>query len=379
MRYSHSPLSSTIAVEEVEDSGAFELGYRASLDGIRGVSILVVMAFNAHLSFGQGGYLGVGLFFVLSGFLITSLLVREHSRTSKISLKSFYYRRALRLLPALFALILFVSVYAALFQPQEKAMRTWKGVLYTLFYVANWAQLGSNPSGIGALSHAWSLSVEEQFYILWPLLLVVLLRRGVKREWIAGLLLLAISASIAWSACLWHAGANYMRVYQGSDTRAGELLIGCLVALLINWRVLPQTKPARIAFRLTSLTSLGAILYAVWALPVSSGFLYCGGFALIACGASAILIDALLFPSHLSRIFEFQPLVWIGKVSYGLYLWHFPIFETSRQTLAGRVSPFIYEAARFGAVFLVAGASYYFLEKPFLRMKRRYTSLPVQR
>jgi peptidoglycan/LPS O-acetylase OafA/YrhL len=373
MKPALSPSDSMFVLGEAKTDGSFKLGYSPALDGIRGVAILVVMAFNARLSFVQGGYLGVDIFFVLSGFLITSLLIQEHHRTSKINLKNFYYRRALRLLPALFALMLFILVYAAILQPKEKVIITCKHILYTLFYVANWAQTGYKSTGIGVLSHAWSLSVEEQFYILWPLFLIVLLRSGLKRKGIIALLLFFISVSIAWGAWLWYEGTHYLRIYLGSDTRAHELLIGCLTALLIHWGTIGQTKGTRNAFRLLSVISIAAIFYAILNVPVSSGFLYNGGFALIAVGTAAIIINILLFPSGLWRVFEFPPLVWIGKVSYGLYLWHFPVFEAAKQMLQGRLNSFIYEVLQFGTVFVVAATSYYVLEKPFLKLKQHFS------
>ncbi len=369
----------TISIKQVEASSDIEVpdkssrfAYSAALDGIRGLSILVVMAFNAHLSFVRGGYIGVGLFFTLSGFLITSLLVQEYQQTAKISLKNFYFRRALRLLPALFALMLFVSVYAAILQPREKAITTWKGVIYALFYIANWVQVGYHDSGIGALSHAWSLSVEEQFYILFPIFLLLLLRREIKRKWLAAIFLTLISASIAWSVWLWQAGAHYLRLYLGSDTRASELLIGCLAALLMHWGAVPKTNGFRNLLGWSSLLSVAAIFYAIIKLPVYSGFLYTGGFALIALGTAILIVKVLHFPSPLTRIFEFPPLVWIGKVSYGLYLWHFPIFGAAKQLFEGRINPLLYEALRFGSVFVVAAISFYLLEKPFLKLKQRF-------
>jgi peptidoglycan/LPS O-acetylase OafA/YrhL len=354
-------------------SALFEIGYQPALDGLRGLSILAVMAFNAHISFVRGGFIGVDLFFVLSGFLITSLLVEEHQRTSTIRLRKFFFRRALRLLPALFVLMIFCAAYALLLQPRAKAVVTFEGILYTLFYVANWAQVGSVTATIGALSHAWSLSVEEQFYIIWPLLLIALLKLR-NRVWIAGILIVLAAGSLAWSSWLWHAQPNYLRMYFGSDTRAYELLIGCVAALLVNWRSIPQTRLVKFLFHTVSLISFAAILYSCWAVRVYSGFGYNGGFALISLGVAIVIIDMVLFPSTLSRFLEFSPLVWVGRISYGLYLWHFPIFETYRQLLAQRVSTVVYVALCFVTVLLAATASYFIVEKPFLNLRRRYPS-----
>lgn len=355
----------------------FELGYSPALDGLRGLSILAVLAFNGHLSPFKGGFIGVDIFFVLSGFLITSLLAQEYRQTSGINVRNFYYRRALRLLPALLALAAFCASYAALFQSREKAAITWKGILYTLFYVANWTQIDSLSASIGALSHAWSLSVEEQFYIIWPLLLIALLK--LRKTRIIAVLLILIVASVAWSAFLWQHQPNYLRMYFGSDTRANELLIGCVAALLASWGSIPTTKFARVAFRFLSVASVAGILYSIFAARYYSAFVYNGGFALISLGVAAIIIDVVVFSSPLGRALAFPPLVWIGKISYGLYLWHFPIFYALRQSLAGRVNPFVYGVLCVAAVFITATISHYFLERPFLKLRRRYSQEKVER
>lgn len=354
-------------------SEGFALGYSEGLDGLRGLSVLAVLAFNGHMPFARGGFIGVDLFFVLSGFLITSLLVKEHRSTKRISLKSFYYRRALRLLPALLALMLFCALYATFLQPSEKAVTTFKGILYTFFYVANWAQIGPFRAGIGPLSHAWSLSVEEQFYILWPLLLIVLLKIK-RRPAILVILLTMIAVSTGWSSWLWHHEPNYLRMYFGSDTRANELLIGCAAGLLVNWNAIPQTRRARLVFHFISLISAAAILYSMFAARHYDGFVYNGGFTLISLGAAVIIIDVVLFRSPLAPVFTLRPLMWIGKISYGLYLWHFPVFLASKQALEGRLNPVIYDLIRFGSVFLIATVSYYVLERPFLKLRVRYSS-----
>jgi len=349
----------------------FRLGYSPSLDGLRGVAILVVMGFNGHLLWLRGGFIGVDIFFVLSGFLITALLVQAYDPTSGIGLKNFYFRRALRLLPALFALMLFCAAYALLFQPTDKANTTFEGILFTLFYVANWAQVPPFPGGIGALSHAWSLSVEEQFYIIWPLMLLVLLK--LQSKTLVFLILgLLIGSSILLNIWFWHAEAPYLRMYFGTDTRANEILIGCVAALALSWGFLKPTDRLKWAFHTGSIASLVGIVLSFFLVRHYGAFVYNGGFTLISIGTAIVIVDLLLFPSRLSRIFEFAPLVWIGKISYGLYLWHFPVFEASRRLFEGRISPVFYEVAGVVVTLMVATASYYFLEQPFLKLARRY-------
>ncbi len=359
------------ARDKVVPDATYCIGYTPSLDGLRGISILAVLGFNGHVTWLRGGFVGVDVFFVLSGFLITLLLVEEHVRTSRVNLRNFYFRRALRLLPALFALILVCVSYALLFQPAEKAWITIKGALYALFYIANWAQTLPNSAGIGALSHAWSLSVEEQFYILWPLLLLVLLR--VRIKWlIFAVLGLIIAVSICLNAWLWQADTPYLRMYFGTDTRAHELLIGCVAALLLGFGLVRRRESLRWVFHSLSTLSLVIIFVSFFVFRHDEPFVYNGGFALISICTALLIVDLLLFPSRISRFFEFAPLVWIGKISYGLYLWHFPIFEVTHKFADGKVSPVLYKVSGFVITLLVATASYYLLELPFLRLKRRF-------
>ncbi|HLY66186.1 MAG TPA: acyltransferase, partial [Chloroflexota bacterium] len=169
----------------------FHLGYRPALDGIRGAAVLAVMLFHFGAPFDQGGFLGVDAFFVLSGFLITSLLVEEWARNAGISFRGFYLRRALRLLPALLVMLLGAGAVAATIAPPEMREGTWRGIAVTLLYVANWQKVFSDQS-VGVLGHTWSLSIEEQFYILWPPLLCLLLRRRLSLRWLT-----AIAAALA--------------------------------------------------------------------------------------------------------------------------------------------------------------------------------------
>lgn len=363
---------------KLANPAVFQLGHEPALDGLRGIAILSVMAFNTGMIFKesffsmQGGFLGVDIFFVLSGFLITLLLVQGYDRTSGIGIKNFYLRRALRLFPALFAMILFIVAYALFFQTKESAVSTLKGVLYTLFYVANWAQISPGFPGIGALNHAWSLSVEEQFYIFWPILLLVLLR--IKKKAVIFAILTSLSViSILISFWLWHTGASYLRIYLGSDTRAHELLIGCIAALMVSRGVFRRTTRLKWSFHAAAVISFAGILLSFILVRHDAAFVYNGGFALISIGTAALILDFLLFPSKFSRFFEFAPLVWFGKISYGLYLWHIPIFLVTLR-LGGRTAPFYYEVIGVGATVLVATASYYLLEKPFLRLKSRFKS-----
>ncbi|QQS42020.1 MAG: acyltransferase [Acidobacteriota bacterium] len=353
------------------EAGKFKLGYQPSLDGLRGIAILAVMAFNGHLLFMEGGFLGVDVFFVLSGFLITSILLQGYSETSRFDFKNFYVRRALRLLPALLALIVFVVAFALVFESGDRLSNTVTGVIYTLFYVANWAQVPPFPPGIGPLSHAWSLSVEEQFYIVWPLLLFLLLRLRSRVVLIAAVVAMILASSIA-SVLMWNAGVPYLRMYFGSDVRAHELLIGCLAALMLYWGVFSDKEKLKTAFQILAPLSLAGILFSFFAVSHQTGFVYNGGFALVSLATAVLILGLVLYPSKLSRVFEFGPLVWIGQISYGLYLWHFPVIEGTRKFFEGSMPPVLLSTAGVLMSVGVAAVSYYLLELRFLRLKRRF-------
>jgi peptidoglycan/LPS O-acetylase OafA/YrhL len=205
-----------------------------SLDGLRGLAILAVMLNNARYL--PGGFLGVDIFFVLSGFLITALLLQEWQRTGTIRLGAFYARRALRLLPALFALLALVLVAPGLFY---LAARPWKDAAIAALYATNWVNAFSLRN-MAILDHTWSWTVEEQFYVLWPPLVPVLLALRVRRRWILSMVLLGISVSTRLRLLLWDGPASIKRLYYGLGTRLDALLVGCLVALLVSSDLIPR-------------------------------------------------------------------------------------------------------------------------------------------
>ena len=348
------------------------LGYRPALDGVRGIAILAVLAVNSLLAFFPGGFIGVDIFFVLSGFLITSLLMDEWSSSGEISLKRFYARRALRLLPALFVMLIGSCLYGLLFQSREMATVTWREAFWVFFYFANW--MLTTRHQVGSLDHCWSLSVEEQFYLIWPILLSGLLRLGVKRERILLVLLLGIVISFAWRAFLWHHGAHYLRLYYGSDTRADALLIGCLVGTLYSMGHLRSSSATSRVSATLALLGVAFLLGVGMFLTHDNAFLYQGGFTLVALAAAALIAETVQSRDNLaSRILSTAPLVWMGRISYSLYLWHYPVFHALRverfQALGW--SPMLVHAIRFSAVFTVACGSFYLVERPFLRLKSR--------
>lgn len=355
---------------------SFHLGYLPALDGLRGVAVLMVMFHHAPFGLARGGFLGVDVFFVLSGFLITTLLLQERARSGSISLRQFYARRGLRLLPAL--VVLLAATMLLPLPLVSIAVPRWKVVLPVLFYSANWV-LAFGAVDLDTLNPTWSLAIEEQFYLLWPPVLALLLALNVGRRWLAGLVLLGIAGAVVRRVMLWDAlGSNaWLRVYYGLDTRLDALLLGCLVALVVTWDLLPHRPWARIAVRWATVPAGLVLLVLFFAAPPPDSQQLYEGPELLGCVAAAILILALVAspPPLLALVLEDKGLVWVGRVSYGLYLWHVPVFHgllnprrLARLGLAGPIVTLL----RFATAGAVAGLSFHLVEQPMLRLKERF-------
>ncbi len=359
----------------------FRLGYQPAFDGLRGIAVLAVMAYHTYTPLTRGGFIGVDVFFVLSGFLITTLLLQEWNQNGAINLKNFYARRALRLLPAVFTLSLVWLLYISLFRP-EHFTETFKAILFVLFYCANWAKaFGQGELGWrDSLGHTWSLSVEEQFYLLWPALLVALLRLRLERRWILSLLVTGIAASAVTRASLWASGSSAMRLFNGLDTRADALLIGCTVGLLATYNLLPQTRGFLLTIKGLAIGSALLLAYLVFRANWSAGYMYLSGFTVVAGAAAIILIELLGSPSKLVLlILEAPLLVWVGRLSYGLYLWHLPLYRITVPVVTHPEWTW-YErlGLRFAVTFVVASLSFYLIEQPCLRLKHRFSAAPAK-
>jgi len=329
------------------------------------------MMLHLGFSFMKGGFLGVDIFFVLSGFLITSLLVQEWNARGSISLKKFYIRRALRLMPAVFLFMIGTGIYGLLFLDRQKASLTFQGILLTLSYVSNWVFAFSETVKVGPLGITWSLAIEEQFYLLWPLILVVLFKLKVRRRVVLLLIALAIASLTLHRKLLLESGARIERMYYASDTRADALLIGCLVALLLSWNLLPQTELCR--WLMKTAAAVGAIVILSLAMTITSQdlFLYAHGFTLVSVAVGVILIVLMLWPpAVVLTVLRFRPLRWVGKVSYGLYLWHWPVREFVCPNVEAASAWRLLTATLIA--FAITAISFYAVEKRFLRMKERF-------
>jgi peptidoglycan/LPS O-acetylase OafA/YrhL len=297
------------------------LGHRASLDGLRGIAVLAVMLFHSGAI--RGGFLGVDIFFALSGFLITSLLLEEHAATGSIGIRRFYLRRALRLLPALVAFLILWGIVLLATLPPQFWPHAGRYIVAVLFYAANWARIFGMPLGI--FGHAWSLAVEEQFYLIWPVILTVLVRGARSSLRAAGLLLVAAGASLAWRLSLTLAGASEYRIYFGTDTHADGLLVGAAVAFLSVGTRFPGFARTSAIRWLTGIVSFAGLIGLLLTAQEEPGYAY-GVSALVACATAAIIMDVMMPGSYLAWPLEAWGLATVGRVSYGLYLWHYPVF-----------------------------------------------------
>jgi peptidoglycan/LPS O-acetylase OafA/YrhL len=363
------------ASRDPEENQIFRLGYRRWLDGLRGLALLMILAFHLHLL--PGGSLGVDIFFVLSGFLITALLLQEWQQRGAISLPAFYLRRGLRLLPAFLALLLVLTFFSFWAQSADEARARRSELIVAACYVANWPTLHQTPMPF--LGHTWSLSVEEQFYLLWPLLLCFMLWRQYSRRQVLLMVCAGILASLSLRIVLYDqirgAGAAkssiVMRLYMGSDTRADALLVGCLVALLASWNLLPRSPRFLSWFGLASLISVVSLCYLSVYRCLDHSQYYHGLFTAVAFMVGTIIVRLLSGPSKLgSLLLESSPLVSIGRLSYGIYLYHMPIISWLGDEGLGWGHP--------GKTLLVIGLtaaaavfSYYCIERPCLRLKDR--------
>ncbi|MFC7146946.1 acyltransferase family protein [Cohnella cellulosilytica] len=344
------------------------------LDGLRALSVLAVIAYHLDLGWAPGGLLGVGVFFVLSGYLITDQLLSEWRRSRRIDLAGFWIRRARRLLPAMLLMLACTALWLLLFD-RSRLTELQGDFVSAALYFHNWWLIFHEvsyfesfgpPSPIG---HLWSLAIEEQFYLLWPPLLILGVRVARRRGGLIALLLAGALVSAAAMALLYVPGLDPSRVYYGTDTRVFALLIGAALAAAWPSDGAGERIPRR--FR-TYLDAAGAISLAaiVWMIATTGeydGFLYEGGLALLSV-LSALTIAALTLPSGLLAFaFGSKPLKWIGVRSYSLYIWHYPVIAlTSPSIDTGGPEP-VRVVLQLAASFVLASLSWKYVEEPIRR------------
>jgi peptidoglycan/LPS O-acetylase OafA/YrhL len=389
-------------------------GRITSLDGMRAFAVLAVILFHAESNWTIGGYFGVDVFFVLSGYLITSLLLTEWRGTGGIALRSFWVRRARRLLPALFLMLAVVGITAVLLPQVLGSPGLLGDTLSTVGYVANWHLVAAhtnyfdtvaNPS---PLTHTWSLAIEEQFYLIWPLAVLALsgglLLRTRKRRHSSpkqpkgkrGLVIVAMVAtfgafgSAVLMACITPTGnaalttagvAAVNRSYYGSDTRAQSLLVGAaLAAVLILW-VPVRTRSGRIAIATAGLVGAAGVV-AMWLMVgESSALAFHGGFLLLSLATAGVIACVTAIPRHpVTRFLSLAPFAYLGRISYGIYLWYLPVLvvmTAGRTHLAGLQLL----GARLAVIVAIAALSFHLVESPIhrgaLRGWRSWVAIPV--
>jgi peptidoglycan/LPS O-acetylase OafA/YrhL len=369
-RLRYGPLSEKIVPEPINSRRR----YMPGLDGLRAVAVLGVIVYHLGIDALPGGLLGVSVFFTLSGYLITDLILEQHRR-NEFSLRSFWVARARRLLPALFVMLLVVAAWVTAVGPhQGTEFRT--AAATAVAYVNNWWLVFRDVSYFaqfdapGPLNHLWSLSVEEQFYVIWPLLVVAALalipeRPRSLRPRTALVLLGLTGASALLMTALFEPGADPSRVYYGTDTRAAELLMGGALAMIWPSQRIRAEIPrgARALIEGGGVAGLAVITAMFLFVGEFSSFLYRGGFVLLSIGV-ALTTASLAHPaSRLDRIIGARPMRWIGARSYGIYLWHFPIIVLT--TPEGSASPGLVRGAlQVAATFAVAALSWRFIEEP---------------
>lgn len=369
-----------------------------ALDGVRAIGITLVLLFHGGFTWAGGGFVGVDVFFVLSGFLITGLLLAEFRQSTRIALKRFWAHRARRLLPALLVMLVGVGLYGAFLAPPDTLGQLRGDAIATLLYGNNWHQISGGQSYFAALGtprplvHTWSLSIEEQFYLAWPLIVLVVLKRTKSLRLLLTLTVAGAVASAVEMAVIYHGGAGASRAYYGTDTRAQALLVGAALAMVLArspHRHARQSQPRGDSTFLSRPIALGPA--AQWFLVALAGmglavvgwvtattrvsggttgqgtWLYDGGFALVAVSTAAVLACVVLVPrSPWARVLSLPPVRYVGTISYGLYLWHWPLFIVLDHARTGLLGWPLF-GLRVGVTFAVAVSSYHLLERPIRR------------
>ncbi|HEX5370384.1 MAG TPA: acyltransferase family protein [Dehalococcoidia bacterium] len=337
--------------------------YLPGLDGLRALAVIAVLIYHGRTSWLPGGYLGVEVFFVISGFIITRSLLNEWQDRGRINLGAFWLRRARRLLPAVFMVIAATMAYALAFQPDIVASLR-SDALAALLYVTNWHLIMGGQSYFDSfarpsmLRHLWSLAVEEQFYLIWPPILFVGLST-IRRWGVFGLVIGGVAASAIGVALIYTSSGDTTRIYYGTDTRAAGLLAGAALALLLAARRTGTASVSRWLLTLVGVASLAGLVAAAFWLDEGQAWLYEGGFLAVSL-TTCVAIFAATRTNPFSRIMGALPLRWVGLRSYGIYLWHWPIYM-----LVWPDQPTMLQFLGLTAVvFVVAALSYALVEQP---------------
>ncbi|MFC7724045.1 acyltransferase family protein [Nocardioides sp. GCM10028917] len=338
-------------------------GYVAPLDGIRAVAAVMVVLFHAQVGFVSGD-LGVDIFFVLSGFLITGILLRSGG-DGHMSYRRFYVRRALRLLPAYFAVLAFSVVADFVWNSGG----TLKGAVFSLAYVSNWA--AGQEIGLGLLAHTWSLSIEEQFYLVWPLLLMWLIRRaGSRADRLVVSVAVLVALTLVATVLCWVLGLSVGFTWNSTFCRGSQLLAGALLAVWVTARHAEghHAVPGSAAVGTTGLLSLLGLVAVSWMSWEDPWVTILVRWPLVTILTVALIV-CCISPSRqlVNRMLGSRPMVATGRVSYGLYLWHFPVLVLVDSTLG--LNTWGPRLLGLAITAVIVPMSYRYIERPFLALK----------
>lgn len=357
------------------------IGYFAGIDGLRALAVGLVVMYHLGISSLQGGYIGVDIFFVISGFLITSLLLNEKSKTGTIALYKFWGRRAKRLLPALFAMLAITSLAVWIFSTSIDTSSYRGDALSTVFYFANWHAIFSHFSYFAQfklpspLEHTWSLAIEEQFYLVWPLIILFTFwlgsfdqKRGI--QFLKVFACIFSAGSISWLILNYHGAQSATSDYFSTFSRAFELLFGALIALYIR----TPAAFGQVRHHILELIGTLSLVIVIFLAVVAGGppaWMYYFGFVLCALSSTFILLNCIqVEPKFPFNIFSLPLLQYLGKISYGIYLWHWPIIVFANSNNLG-IAGGTLTLVRVILILGLSTLSYHFLELPLRRYNYR--------
>jgi peptidoglycan/LPS O-acetylase OafA/YrhL len=357
----------------------FRLGDRPALTGIRAVGVSAVLIFHSNFRTLPGAWVALGIFFVLSGFLITSMLAGEHRRTGRISLSKFYSRRAVRLVPPLAIAVVLIAVYAAIVPVANAGNRIWGDSAAALLYVSDYRSAFGHEPLLGFMSQCWSLAVEEQFYLVWAVLFFVSLRYAGRRVAyaiaIAGIVLATADRTwIVLHAAHWNAYVAG-RAYYAFDTRADALFLGCVLGLLATGDHLEAWRPwALRAISVAALVSTAVIVWVMCTVGLGARSLPLWWLPITEVASAVVIVYLVVRPTGWgTRALGLPVLVLIGNMSYTIYIIHWPVYVATG-VFSKTDLPWSYwpsELVRLAIIFGLAAASWYLLERPLMRWRRR--------
>jgi len=349
-------------------SGGPRFGYLPQLNGLRAVAIAVVVGYHLGVPLTWGGFLGVDLFLALSGFLITSILLKEQATTGAIRLGRFWIRRILRLFPAVIVMVAVVGIAWPIVQ-RDGDSSFWLAAIGALTYTAN-LLVSFGGLHLGALDPTWSLALEEQFYLIWPLALIAVFALKLRPRTTVAILAVLAVASFAIGALLFESrpdGGTPLSYYR-PDARAGAILLGCAAAFIFST---DRGRRTIERFSWVGWVGLAGVLALVAFMPHDWPHQHAVFAVLLPLAAifSTLFVAGLAGRTPiLTPVLSWAPLVWVGNISYSLYLWHFPVFRVITDQIDGAAG----KVVALAAAVAIAAASYYVVERPFLKLKDRF-------